>query len=45
MLAMAMPGHDDFTASNGWLEAWQETQCQVGGSVWRGSRGARGRGR
>ena len=24
MLAMAMPGHDDFTASNGWLEAWQK---------------------
>ena len=33
MLAMAMPSHDDFTASNGWL------QCQV----WRGSRGARRR--
>ena len=24
MLAMAMPGHNDSTASNGWLEAWQK---------------------
>ena len=38
MLAMVMSGHDDFTASNGWLQAWQKRQCQVGGTEWRGRR-------
>ncbi|KAK2185069.1 hypothetical protein NP493_246g01066 [Ridgeia piscesae] len=42
MFAMEMPSDDDFTASNGWLQA---PQCQVGGTVGRGSQGARGRGR
>ena len=40
MLAMAMPSHNDFTASNGWLQAWTKRHsvkwaalCQVGGTV------------
>ena len=41
MFAMEMPSDDDFTASNGWLQA-EAPQCQVGGTVGRGSQGARG---